>query len=74
MENFGIPNKVYRDNSQPNTPVTLKRSDEETDAVGVLWNNINHNNGNAIVREKEKKNIEQRDSSQSSEDLTMTQL
>ena len=75
MDNFGIPNKVYRENSdsQPNTPAALKRIEEDFSdiAPGVVWNS--NNNGNAQSKRASAAGKDSVDSS-SSEDLTMTKL
>ena len=48
MENFGIPNKIYVDNSEPNTPVTVKHINGDSDSA-AMWYNSNHNNGIDLV-------------------------
>lgn len=69
MNNFGIPNKVYRDNSsssQSNNTPTLKRLENDFPAKKLNSNNNSNTEG--------KRQPGWEDSSQSSEDLTMTKL
>ena len=74
MDNFGIPNKIYRENSdsQPNTPA-LKRIEEDFSDIApeVAWNS--NNNGNVQSKRAPAAGKDSVDSS-SSEDLTMTKL
>ena len=51
LENFGIPNKVYLDNSQPNTPLSSKHIDRDPDNMiaAVLWNTTNDIDGNVVM-------------------------
>ena len=71
LENFGVPNKVYRENSnsEPNTPSVKHMENEFGDTPAKVILNSN-NNGN--VEGMWQPGLE--DSSGSSEDLTMTKL
>ena len=71
LDDFGIPNKVYRENSLPSTPATPKTPLGNEPAV-VLARNGNNNNKASHYYVANDDALEQ--SSSSDEDLTMSKL